>query len=268
MRDPLDNIPDICYNTLVRTREQQLAEPAKAQTARKRTPSDRAHLLYIWLLQRLVPHKTEHFKVKELAGQLGLQPYQVTQAISILRRTKPWLKFIPAGPRGWGVFWAPEEGYRKIQKSPPRTSSIRKDLRPSSDPSGDHSDTPQGGKVENSTSPPTHKTVSLRGKIMTRSEWEKRSWMKKWRRKSYKDPTLKWLALQNVDIVRIVGHFVWHSKRALALIAKKISAWLYWFASGDIPIPFGPHALTQFIFATLNAFISGKQDRLQFASNQ
>lgn len=225
-----------------------LPSQAKGEGA---SPSTLAHLLYLYILSRAQPHDTVYITIREMSRTTRIPSWRITYLIKVLQKTKPWLKWRMAGPKGWAIFYRPEEGYRSKRQSPSTPPSKRKDLRPSSDPEGSQNTLPPQDPSPLNKGHPSPPKAKIKGKIMTTSEWEKRSWMKKWRKKAYKDPSLKWAIARGVDVIRLVGHFVWHSGLALERVAKAVRTWFYRWTSGYEPLPEGGKPLFQCLFVRL-----------------
>jgi hypothetical protein len=79
--------------------------------------------------------------------------------------------------------------------------------------------------------------------------------MKLWRKKSYKDPSLKWAARNGADLVRIIGHFTWHAKVAFSTIKAAVTRWWQELLYAGKALPAGGKALFQCLFVRLNAWI-------------
>lgn len=233
-----------------------IAEPVQRPQDRQShgegaSPSALAHLLYLYIIRCVKPHDTVYITIREMSRKTRIPPWRITYLIKILQKTKPWLQWRMAGPKGWAIFYNPQVPYRSERRSPSTPPSKRKDLRPSSDPEGSQNTVPPQDPQPPNPGHSSPTQAKIKGKIMTTSEWEKRSWMKKWRKKAYKDPSLKWAIARGVDVIRLVGHFVWHSGLALERVAKAVRTWFYRWTSGYEPLPEGGKPLFQCLFVRL-----------------
>ena len=215
----------------------------------------RVHRLYVAILNIAQPGTTVFITRKTLSVRTGIPLSTLDLYLRKIQAAKPWLRFRHAGCRGIGIFYRPDA--RKPTKLPKNTKPPTPPLKdntknPINDPKGD---------ADKCMHPPptttTHRPLKLprRAKIMTRSEWERRTWMKLWRRKSYKDPSMKWAKRSGVDLVRIIGHFTWHAKVEFSTIKTAIKRWWNEFLYAGLPLPARGKALFQCLFVRLNAWI-------------
>jgi hypothetical protein len=215
----------------------------------------RVHNLYLLLLQLAIPHSTVHVTLSELSRRAGISITTVKRYLRSIAEQKPWLSFRPAGRAGIAIFYRPEQTKprKRIKKSrPPSPPNKVYNKNPINDPKG-HADKCMHTHPRQTSTP--RKTRLPQGTITTRQAWERRHWMKLWRRKSYTDPSLKWAARNGVDLVRIIGHFTWHAKVAFSTIKTAVKRWWQEFLYAGKALPARGKALFQCLFVRLNAWI-------------
>jgi hypothetical protein len=215
----------------------------------------RVHNLYLLLLQLAIPHSTVHVTLGELSRRAGISITTVKRYLKTIAEQKPWLSFRPAGRAGIAIYYRPDQTKPRKQTKKRPSSSLesssslyRKD---SINDAERHKSTPNPRKI----TPPTPKTKLPRGKIWSPQEWERRHWMKLWRRKSYTDPSLKWAIKNGADLVRIIGHFTWHAKVEFSTIKAAVKRWWQELLYAGKALPAGGKALFQCLFVRLKAWI-------------
>jgi hypothetical protein len=215
----------------------------------------RVHQLYLRLLQKAIPHQTTYTTLSNLAREVRISIPTIKRYLRLIAAAKPWLSFRPAGRAGIAIFYRPEQTKprKRIKKSrPPSPPNKVYNKNPINDPKG-HTDKCMPTHPKKTSTP--RKTRLPRGTITTRQAWERRHWMKLWRRKSYKDPSLKWAARNGVDLVRIIGHFTWHAKVEFSTVKTAVTRWWHEFLYAGKALPARGKALFQCLFVRLNAWI-------------
>jgi hypothetical protein len=216
----------------------------------------RVHNLYLLLLQLAIPHSTVHVTLGELSQKAGISITTVKRYLRSIAEQKPWLSFRPAGRAGIAIYYRPDrtKPQKRTKKSP--SSSLKSSSSFSKKDSINDAERHQHPHNPRKITPPTPKTKLPRARIWSPQEWERRHWMKLWRRKSYTDPSLKWAARNGVSLVRIIGHFTWHAKVAFSTIKTAVKRWWQEFLYAGKALPARGKALFQCLFVRLNAWIS------------
>jgi hypothetical protein len=216
----------------------------------------RVHNLYLLLLQIAIPHSTVHVTLGELAQKTGISITTVKRYLKAIAEQKPWLSFRPAGRAGIAIYYRPDrtKPQKRTKKSP--SSSLKSSSSLYIKDSINDAERHQHPHNPRKITPPTPKTKLPRARIWSPQEWERRHWMKVWRRKSYTDPSLKWAARNGADLVRIIGHFTWHARVEFSTIKTAVKRWWQEFLYAGKALPARGKALFQCLFVRLNAWIS------------
>jgi transcriptional regulator with XRE-family HTH domain len=216
----------------------------------------RVHNLYLLLLHIAIPHSTVHVTLSQLAQRAGISITTVKRYLKTIAEQKPWLSFRPAGRAGIAIYYRPDrtKPQKRTKKSP--SSSLKSPSSFYKKDSINDAERHQHPHNPQKTTPPTPKTKLPRARIWSPQEWERRHWMKLWRRKSYTDPSMKWAARNGANLVRIIGHFTWHARVEFSTVKAAVKRWWHEFLYAGKALPARGKALFQCLFVRLNAWIS------------